>query len=679
MLLLVGTCAVGVALLSALLIGRNRSEKAAPVAAAYMTALGSLFAIFTGFLINSEFGILRETQRLVGEEVAAASQLAFNTQGLLAPDVELVIDDLNAYLRRVDESEWRVLGVGGDTEVSAFSELKQLQSRVRQVGLNSDTPTLASDSMQQAVDQLTAVRRQRVAIASQSLPFALFGISALAGIALIINSMVVALQSGSRYTLIAWGIVLVVALDLAAILAITAPFRGAFQADRVPIRELVTELESGSYQSWVDTPRPRRTCTGREDAASRPDECLFLGNGEPVTLGVLAWLGAESGGLGQDTLDGVNLAVDYLDGQFDQVPGKLLGHQVRLAADNDGCSAETGRAAADRLLTEQRLLGVVGPTCSSSALDAADERISSRSVLLVSPSNTAPSLTDPDRRERFYFRTASNDVVQGSVVADYASQNLGATTAATVGDGSAYSDSLTDVFRQRFGQQGGLSTASLTVAGGQGVVADSGGAAKITPAQIADSLEANPPAAVFLALFEPTCHEVVAQLRARPALKDVSIVTSEACQSAEFLSAAGAAGNGVLASGPDLSDIRSNRFYTQQFLPALERRTGRPPSSVFHASAYDATNLLFGALRRAATRLPGGSLVVDRADLRAAMLDVDSYPGVSGPLTCVPSGDCSQLTRIAIYRAPDWPAGTGSKAVPVFSTARSLSDVQFGG
>jgi branched-chain amino acid transport system substrate-binding protein len=670
--------AIGAAVLAALMIRRLNIDKAAPVAAAYMTALGSLFAIFTGFLINSEYGTLRETQRLVGSEVAAASQLAFNTQGLSAPQVELVIDDLDAYLRRVDESEWRVLGAGGGTEVSAFNELKQLQGRVRQVGLQPETPTLAADAMQQAVDQLAAIRRQRVAISAESLPLALFGISALAGIALIFNAMVVALRSGHKYSLIAWGIVAVVALDLAAILAIGAPFRGAFQADRVPIRDLSAELSEGRYQSWVDDPRPQRTCTRRQDATERPDDCLFIGNGESITLGVLAWLGDDSGGLGQDSLDGVNLAIDYLDGQFDQVPGELLGHRVSLAVDNEGCSAEGGLSGAKRLLAEQRLLGVVGTTCSSAALDAADVTLSDKSVLLVSSSNTAPSLTDPDRHQRFYFRTAPNDVVQGAVVADYTRQILGADTAATVSDGSAYSDSLTNVFRQRFTQQGGQAAAQLSAAGGAGVVDPPGGTEMLSPSQIADQLEAAPPSAVFMALFEPTCHEVVTQIRSRPALQDLSIQTSDACQSSEFLAAAGAAGDGVLASGPDLSDIKNNTFYSQQFLPALQRSTGRAPTSVFHASAYDATNLLFGALRRAATRVPGGSLVVDRADLRAAMLDVEGYPGLSGSLTCDPGGDCSQISRIAIYKAPAWPSAEGSQAVPVYSSARSQAEVKLG-
>ena len=68
-----------------------------------------------------------------------------------------------------------------------------------------------------------------IEFSAESLPLALFGISALAGIALIFNAMVVALRSGHKYSLIAWGIVAVVALDLVAILSIGAHFAVLFR------------------------------------------------------------------------------------------------------------------------------------------------------------------------------------------------------------------------------------------------------------------------------------------------------------------------------------------------------------------------------------------------------------------------------------------------------------------
>jgi hypothetical protein len=90
-----------------------------------------------------------------------------------------------------------------------------------------------------------------VVIASQSLPIALFALSVIAGIALVANALLVSVRAGPRYSLVALGIILVVALDLVAILAISAPFRGAFQVDIAPVTELVNELRAGQYLDWV--------------------------------------------------------------------------------------------------------------------------------------------------------------------------------------------------------------------------------------------------------------------------------------------------------------------------------------------------------------------------------------------------------------------------------------------
>ena len=72
-----------------------------------------------------------------------------------------------------------------------------------------------------------------------------------AGHALGANALLVSVRAGPRYSLVALGIILVVALDLVAILAISAPFRGAFQVDIAPVTELVNELRAGQYLDWV--------------------------------------------------------------------------------------------------------------------------------------------------------------------------------------------------------------------------------------------------------------------------------------------------------------------------------------------------------------------------------------------------------------------------------------------
>lgn len=241
-------------LVSVLLIRRlvpARAEGAGTTAAAYMTALGSLFAILTGFLINSEYGTLRQTQNVVGREVAAASQLAYATAALPPVDAERVQEGLRAYFESLQVAEWSALGRGKAEQSSSFQDLAALQSSVYAIGPRGYASGSAVESMEAAVDRLTEARRERVVIASQELPLPLFALSLLAGIALIVNALLVAQRSGTAYSLVALGIVLIVALDLAAILAISAPFRGPFQVDTAPIEQVVAELAAGEYLPWI--------------------------------------------------------------------------------------------------------------------------------------------------------------------------------------------------------------------------------------------------------------------------------------------------------------------------------------------------------------------------------------------------------------------------------------------
>jgi hypothetical protein len=51
---------------------------------------------------------------------------------------------------------------------------------------------------------------------------------------------------------VATGLILLVALDTAAILAITGPFQGPFRAKSAPIEKLVQEIQDGRYKPWVN-------------------------------------------------------------------------------------------------------------------------------------------------------------------------------------------------------------------------------------------------------------------------------------------------------------------------------------------------------------------------------------------------------------------------------------------
>jgi len=390
-----------------------------------------------------------------------------------------------------------------------------------------------------------------------------------------------------------------------------------------------------------------------------PDACVVVQLGEAIPIGALVFTGDP---VGDDSVRAAQLAIDYLDGKFDGLNGSLLGHPVTLAVQSEECDPVGGVSGAKRLLLDPNMLAVIGTTCSGAALNAAAPVLSQHRVLMVSASNTSPKLTDPAEHERYYFRTSFNDLVQGAVVADFAASDLRAKTAATLYTDDAYARLLAEAFSTAFVSAGGSVVAS------HAVPQDGSPAAGVQAAASAR------PSMVFVAGYEPPCGRVVRSMRATAALRDVPVVVAESCQLRQTLKVIGPAAGKLYASGPDYGDLTRNPFYAGAFLPAYLDRFGESPLSVFHATAYDASNLIFSAIRRAATVRPGGVVVINRAKMREAMIQTQGYEGISGVLSCLPSGDCDPSTRIAIYRAPAWPqVDPGAK--PVFSERKSLADV----
>ena len=268
---LVALVSVATSLLIRRRMGPGPRERAGVTAAAYMTAVGSLFAILTGFLISSEYATLKAlgfapgfiVRLLFGESLLialiggvlaiAASQLAYATGVLPPADAQRLQENLTAYLDALRSGEWPALAADAADRSTAVPAMRTLQQAVFEVANRPYVPGAASGTLQDAVNELTANRRQRVVISTGGLPLPLFALAVIAGLALIVNSLLVAARQGTRYSWVALGIMLAVALDLGAILTISAPFNGGFVVSTDPISELITELQKGEYLPWVTT------------------------------------------------------------------------------------------------------------------------------------------------------------------------------------------------------------------------------------------------------------------------------------------------------------------------------------------------------------------------------------------------------------------------------------------
>ena len=107
---------------------------------------------------------------------------------------------------------------------------------------------------------------------------------------------------------------------------------------------------------------------GAVDCESDEFGCVEIPAGSPIKLASLLSISGETANLGTDSNHGVELAIDNLDGALDATPGQLLGHEVELQQEDDGCSAEGGQAGATTLAADPDRARWNGQSLSSGQL-----------------------------------------------------------------------------------------------------------------------------------------------------------------------------------------------------------------------------------------------------------------------------------------------------------------------
>lgn len=376
-----------------------------------------------------------------------------------------------------------------------------------------------------------------------------------------------------------------------------------------------------------------------------PLGCVVVEKGAPIRIAYALVVEGPDASLGTDSKRGIEI-------QIDDRGGKLLGHPIELVGENTGCNAEGGQAAATKLSTDKSIAAIVGTSCSSEAR-AGFPILSEAGFAMVSPSNTAPDLTDPAKHAAGYFRTAHNDKVQGAVAAEFAYNSLGARKAATVHDGSLYADQLQQVFADRFKELGGEIVY-------QGAVQPT----DTDMRSVLTSIAANPPDILYYPIFVAAGGFITAQAKETPGLENTALMGADGIYTPDFLKAAGEASNGMYLSSPDFTVFGD--AYTK-FQEKYEAKYGEKVLNVFHAHAYDATGLILSAIEKVAVDV-NGTLYIGRQALRDAIAATKDYKGLTGNLTCSPNGDCAD-PKIAVYQVTNsdpasWNPGASADSNP---------------
>ena len=347
--------------------------------------------------------------------------------------------------------------------------------------------------------------------------------------------------------------------------------------------------------------------------------CVEVGPDEAIKIASALVITGPDAQLGLDSQYGVEIAIEF--------KGDVLGHSVELQPEDDGCNAEGGQAVAQKVVADPQIVGMIGTSCSGAGVPAS-EVLAENGYAMISPSNTAPVLTDPETHQATYLRTAHNDKVQGRAMAEYAINELGVTQAAAIHDGDPYTEGLASVFRDAFEELGGTIVAFEAV---------DKNADDVTPV-LTTVAAAGPPELIYYPVFTNLGANITKQAKEVAGLDGVVLAAADGVQSPDFLEAAGDASEGMYVSGPDLSF--ANETY-DRLLETYQTNYGTEPLSVFHAHAFDATTMLLNAIEAVAQEADDGTLLIGRQALLDELFATSGYNGVTGTLTCDEYGDCA--------------------------------------
>jgi len=346
--------------------------------------------------------------------------------------------------------------------------------------------------------------------------------------------------------------------------------------------------------------------------------CAGAGAADTIKIGVVAELTGDIPAVGASCKNAAEMAVaEVNDAGGLEVGGKK--YKVELFIEDNAGKADQSASSAQKLITQQNVVAIIGPNASRYAIPASEIAESSK-VVLISPWSTNPKTTlnaQTNESKKYVFRAAFIDPFQGRVVAKFALDTLKATKAAVLYDvASDYNKGIAEFFKQTYEENGGKVVAFETYTTND----------KDFSAQLTKIKEAAPDV-----IFLPNYYsEVPLQIQQAHRLGiTVPFLGSDSWGSAELVKLCGTDCEGYYFSTHYAADAATP--VATKFIEGYKAKYNTTPDDVA-ALTYDSFGLAWEALKSAGK--------VDRQAMRDALAKVPSYDGVTGNMKFVEgSGD----------------------------------------
>lgn len=326
------------------------------------------------------------------------------------------------------------------------------------------------------------------------------------------------------------------------------------------------------------------------------------GTNDVVKIGVFEPLTGTSAAGGQMTVEGIKLA--------NKLYPKVLGKKVQLYIVDNKSDKTEAKNAVTRLIEKYQVNAIIGSYGSSLSM-AAGDTVKNAKVPTVgcSPTNPLVTLNNP-----YYFRVCFIDPFQGSVMANYAVNNVHAKTAAIIRNVSQdYSVGLCKYFQDSFVKLTNNPNSVVAVLDYQDGTQD-------FTAQLVTVQQKNPDV-----IFAPGNYGDVALLikQARELGIKQPFLGGDTLEAPEFISVGGQAVEGVALSTHYSKDAPVTKM-SKTFVDAYTKEYHKDPNA-FAALGFDAYNLILDAIKRANS--------ADREKIREALANTKNFEGATGWIT----------------------------------------------
>lgn len=332
----------------------------------------------------------------------------------------------------------------------------------------------------------------------------------------------------------------------------------------------------------------------QEQTQPTQSEVIKIGVFEPMT-------GANAAG-GELEVEGVRLA--------NEMYPEVLGKKIELVlADNKSDKVEAASAAA-RLVEKDKVVAIIGSWGSSLSM-AAGDIVKNAKVPAVGTSCTNPLVTQGNE---YYSRVCFIDPFQGTVMANYAFNKLGAKKAAIVQEVSndyaiGLAKFFTDAFKELTGDPDCIVEVSNYNTGDQDFTA-----------QLTNIKAKNPD--VIFAPGNFTESAMVIKQGKQLGIK-VPFIGGDTWETPEFIEIGKEAVEGVVFSTFFTSETPITKE-SEKFLDAYRKKYNKEPAAVT-ALAYDAYILILDAINRAGT--------IDSVKIRDEIAATKNFEGAAGMIT----------------------------------------------